>query len=135
MSIRARTVGVLASIAFVSLAPAPSAVSAIEGHSDQPQTLPYDGYWRPDASDIEKLERRVEASDPVKVVAYARYYSGFLSRSHHIIRGDYVKFGYKPGVYVDETAPDIFDGGCGVFHVVYDVDADVVLSHYCNGTA
>jgi hypothetical protein len=41
------------------------------------------------------------------------------------------------GIYVVEPGalPEIYDGGCGVIDLEYDVASDVILSFACHGSA
>ncbi len=59
-----------------------------------------------------------------------------------MISGELVlPFGSKmksAGIYIVSSKrefPTIFDGGCSVMHVVYDVEAGRVVSLQCNGIA
>jgi hypothetical protein len=107
--------------------------------------------WAPDAGIISKVESSIKPSDiplryspghPPVIGQYARYYFGYMANNHRMIRGELVlPFGSKmkpAGIYVVDSQrefPTIFDGGCSVMHVVYDVDAGRLVSLQCNGVA
>lgn len=104
-----------------------------------------------EAAVITKLERSITTSDmprqylagqPPVITTYARYYFGYLANGRKMIRGEFVVpfgSGMKPaGVYMVKDATDfpiIDDGGCAVMQVVYDVEAEHIVSLKCNGLA
>jgi hypothetical protein len=111
----------------------------------------YAQHWTPDVATISKVESSIKPSDipqqylpghrPV-IAEYARYYVGYTANNHRMIRGELIMpFGsrMKPaGTYVvgsEKDFPMIFDGGCAVMHVVYDVEAGHIVSLRCNGVA
>jgi hypothetical protein len=105
--------------------------------------------WTPDAAIISKLESDIKRSDiplrylsghPPIIAQYARYYFGYKADNHRMIRGELIlPFGSKmkpAGIYVvgsQREFPTIFDGGCAVMQVVYDVEAGRMVSLQCNG--
>jgi hypothetical protein len=100
----------------------------------------------PDAATISKLESNIEIptfgnEPPPTVSEYARYYAPYMAGDHRMIRGELVRpmGSRKPaGIYVvgsEKDFPHIFDGGCSVVHVVYDVETASVVSLKCNGYA
>lgn len=108
-------------------------------------------HWTPDAATIHKVESDIQTSDiplpyssghrPV-IAQYARYYSAYRANGHRMITGELVLPSgtkMKPaGIYMVVSKvqfPTIFDGGCAVMNVVYDVDAGHVVSLKCNGFA
>jgi hypothetical protein len=107
--------------------------------------------WTPDAAIISRLESSIKPGDiplryspghPPVIDQYARYYFGYMANNHKMIRSKFVlpfHSKMKPaGVYMvgsEREFPIVFDGGCGVMHVVYDVDASLVVSLRCNGDA
>ena len=104
-----------------------------------------------DAAIISKLESNIKPSDiplrylpahPPIIAQYARYYFGYKADNHRMIRGELIlpfRSKMKPaGIYVvgsQREFPTIFDGGCAVIHVVYDVEAGHMISLQCNGDA
>jgi hypothetical protein len=107
--------------------------------------------WKPDDSDISKLESKIKLSDianshppdaPLALSGYARYYLADIVDGRQMIRGEFVRpygFPSKPvGIYVVSRLRDfpvIFDGGCSVVSVLYDVEAARIVSLKCNGYA
>ena len=107
--------------------------------------------WTPDVAIISKLETGIKPSDrPLRyspghlpvVGQYARYYFGYKANNHRMISGEFVfPFGTKmkpAGIYMvgsERGFPTIFDGGCSVIHVVYDVEEVRMVSLQCNGVA
>ena len=76
------------------------------------------------------------------IAQYARYYFAYKANNRRMIRGELVRpFGPKmkpPGIYVvrsQKEFPIILDGGCAIMHLVYDVEADQIMSLQCNGDA
>jgi hypothetical protein len=106
--------------------------------------------WTPDAATISKLESNIKPGDIPKfsnghrpiVTEYARYYAPYTAGNHRMIRGELVRpmaSNMKPaGIYVvgsEKDFPLIFDGGCSIVIVVYDVETARVVSLKCNGYA
>jgi hypothetical protein len=105
--------------------------------------------WSPDSAAIKKLEADIQSSNPPKLggkvhdlTDYARYYAGYTEGGHRMIAGEFVIQRWanqKPaGVYIVANQgkfPVIFDGGCGIVNLVYDVDTSKLLSFNCNGVA
>ncbi len=107
--------------------------------------------WTPDASIISKMEAGIKPSDippqyapghPPIISQYARYYFGYKAHNRRMIRGELVRSSIsemKPaGIYIVRSQrefPVIFDGGCSVMHLVYDVEAGKIGSLQCNGLA
>ena len=119
-------------------------VAAIGGIQGTPAS------WVPDSAAIRTLESRIKPGNIPKwgnghqplVAEYVRYYTGYLAGSHRMIRGEFVPpYGSKmrpPGVYVVSNVRDfplIFDGGCGIVNLIYDVDEARITSLQCNGNA
>lgn len=68
---------------------------------------------------------------------YKRYYAVTFLQGRRTIKGLFVRDD-EPGVYPvasDAEFPAILDGGCGVVHVLYDVEAERILELHCNGVA
>jgi len=107
--------------------------------------------WTPDAALISKVEAGIKSDGisprypeghPLAIDKYARYYLGYTANSHRMIRGRFIiPFGTKmkpAGVYFvgsQKEFPVVFDGGCSVMNLVYDVEAEHVISLRCNGFA
>ncbi len=106
--------------------------------------------WTPDRATIDKLEASPRLNDLLKfsngrqpiVAEYERYYYPYLVDGHRMIRGEFVvPFGSKmkpAGVYIvssEKEFPIIFDGGCGIVNLVYDVEKAQLVSLACNGLA
>ena len=95
------------------------------------------------AEDIAALESCVHIpfvhsmDSPRPLEAYRRYYSGVLVHNRRMIRGEFLRGG-KPGIYVVgqvRSLPLIYDGGCGVVNVLYDIALKRVVAISCNGYA
>jgi hypothetical protein len=106
--------------------------------------------WTPDAATISKLESNIKPGDIPKlgsghrpiVTEYARYYAPYMAGDHRMIRGELVRpmgSNMKPaGIYVVDSEKDfplIFDGGCSIVNLVYDVETARLVSLKCNGYA
>jgi hypothetical protein len=112
--------------------------------------------WTPDSATIAKLESSIHEGDiprwgsstrypsghSPRVTEYARYSAGDIVDGQKVVLGEFViPEGSKekpPGIYIVQSKkgiPMIFDGGCGVVHVVYAVEAGRILSLRCNGLA
>ncbi len=107
--------------------------------------------WTPDAAIISKVELGIRLSDippqyspenPPIIAQYARYYVGYKANNHRMISGEFVlSMGSKSkpaGIYIVSSKiefPTIFDGGCSVLHIIYDVDEAHLVSLKCNGFA
>ncbi|HEY1215373.1 MAG TPA: hypothetical protein VGE93_17215 [Bryobacteraceae bacterium] len=107
--------------------------------------------WTPDASIISKMEAGIKPSDippryspgrPPIIGQYARYYFGYKAHNRRMIHGVLIlPFGPKmkpAGIYVVRSQrefPVILDGGCSVMHLVYDLEANQIVSLECNGLA
>jgi hypothetical protein len=102
--------------------------------------------WVPDPATIQKLEATIQEGDylkrggaPLNLARYARYYAGYTDNRHRLIAGEFIRSTIverAPGIQLlpdREKFPVIFDGGCSVINVVYDVDSAKMLSVNCNG--
>jgi hypothetical protein len=112
-------------------------------------TAAYAQAWPPDLATIKKLEAGIQPDDHQKsgsklhdLSDYARYYAGYIEGGHRLIAGRFITHrwaGQKAaGIYIvvnREKLPVIFDGGCSVVSLVYDVDTAKLLSLDCNGVA
>jgi len=97
--------------------------------------------WEPDLKIIAAVERVVKLPKrAARISFYTRYYAGVIENGHRILEGVYDE-GDDEGdgrVIIVDTAkkfPVIFDGGCEIIHLSYDVDARRLLSISCNGEA
>jgi hypothetical protein len=108
--------------------------------------------WSLDMPAIQKLEANIKPNDypkwwyigdPRKLADYARYYAGYTEKGHHLIAGEFVQsLGFPnekaPGVHIVRSRkqfPVIDDGACSVVNVLWDADAEKMLSMKCNGRA
>ena len=107
--------------------------------------------WTPDAASIQRLEASIHPGDypkwgyagsPPNLAGYSRYYAGYKRDGHRMLAGEFVELtieGEKPaGIHIVATPknfPVIYDGGCSVINVLYDVDAARLVSLTCNGRA
>lgn len=92
---------------------------------------------------------------------YSRYYAGVTIKGRRMVRAEFAMPVYvnvvcrrtsagdalecdqahvgspKPRVYFvpEDKFPSLFDGGCSVVNMLYDVDADRLVSIACNGVA
>jgi hypothetical protein len=99
--------------------------------------------WVPDEAVLSKLEVSVtqyHSRRPVAVASYARFYFGYTAENHRMIHGEYVlsrgSMSKPAGIYVvgsQKELPRIFDGGCSVINMIYDVEAGQIVSLECNG--
>jgi hypothetical protein len=97
--------------------------------------------WQPDTAEISKLEAgdfpRLGHSPDLST--YARYYAGISENGHHLIVGELLTLvgdSRTAGVHIvagEKDFPVIFDGGCSVMHIRYDVDTSQIISLICNG--
>lgn len=100
----------------------------------------------PDAATIRKMESkivvpRLDGGPHQPTLAdFARYYAASTSNSHRTIVGEMViPFGpptKSVGIYVvgsKNEFPAIFNGGCAVLYLVYDIDTEQVISLKCGG--
>ena len=107
--------------------------------------------WQPDAGVISKLESSIKPGDianshppdgPHPLSTYARYYTADMVEGKRMIRGEFVlpmgSRGKPVGMYVVSSVRDfpvIFDGGCSVVNILYDIEAARIVSLKCNGYA
>jgi hypothetical protein len=103
------------------------------------------GNWTPDAQTIKRLEAAIHVpggpgSRDLPVATYARYYAGVTLAGRRTIVGELVLpaiMGQKAGVHIgsEDDFPGIFDGGCDVVYLTYDVQRARIVSIMCNGIA
>lgn len=119
---------VAALLAIIALAAPVSGAAALTEH------------WRPNKAQVARLEARlVMPFDAAPLDQYRRYYTGAHPKRAHRVAGLlYRDFDDPPGVIIvdkPDAFPMIFDGGCDVIHVTYDLATDEVLELFCNGVA
>ena len=97
------------------------------------------GAWRPDQHILTRLESSIKLpADAKPLTSYARYYAGASERGRRVVRGVLVqRSDKKPGVSVvaPSDLPEIYDGGCGVIDLAYDVASEQIVSLECHGSA
>jgi hypothetical protein len=123
-----------AALLAAMLAAASISVSAATAQEQELTGTP----WKLTEADAAQLEAHVTLPASARPIAeYARYYSGLVSHGHHFIAAYYVRFpGFGRGRHLNEPAPDeVMDGGCGVIHFVYEVEAAATRGLWCNGEA
>ncbi|WP_308142792.1 hypothetical protein [Burkholderia pseudomallei] len=93
--------------------------------------------WTPTTSLIGKVESALHMPPGTALNGYTRYYYGVFQHRHRLLMGIFVRDGDTPAVHVTspEKVPKLFEGGCNVVNVKYDVDAGKVLAIFCNGSA
>lgn len=71
------------------------------------------------------------------VNSYRRYYSGTTVGNSKIVTGTFVAQGEVGGIKIVKMKdqPQIFDGGCSVVNLKYEIDLKRVVSIFCNGSA
>jgi hypothetical protein len=81
---------------------------------------------------------RIPAENPAAVAQYKRYYAVTFPQGRRTIKGLFVLDG-EPGIYPVAREEDFplaaLDGGCDVVHIVYDAEAERILTLRCNGVA
>ena len=94
------------------------------------------GHWKVAASYAANVERIIELPrGAYPLLAYARFYNGRVTGTRRLIEATYLRGRRRPGIYLNEPAPDIEDGGCSVVHIWYDVKSARVSAIECNGLA
>ena len=107
--------------------------------------------WTPDTLLISKLEATIQPGDfpkwgyvghPPIATDYVRYYTGTMTHGHRMISGEWVLLHItdkkRAGIYVvrsEKDFPIVYDGSCGIVHVVYSVETGHLVSLTCNGRA
>lgn len=92
---------------------------------------------RPTKNEVEAIEKSVVLPDEAEpLLKYARHYASLDEGTHRIIRGIYI-LGDEAGVFIAtaEELPVVFDGGCSVVTVEYDVSSASFRVVSCNGEA
>jgi hypothetical protein len=91
----------------------------------------------PSNAEVAAIERSVvlpSGAEPLE--KYSRHYASVGDKEHRVIRGIYL-LGDGTGVIITtaEKLPVVFDGGCSVITVEWDVLARAFLEVSCNGDA
>jgi hypothetical protein len=95
--------------------------------------------WSPDPALIQRIEKQLVLPPGSKLLeAYTRYYFGTSSGERQILGGTFLHESREAGgvkIVNQADAPLIFDGGCTVVHLKYDIQDDKTVSIFCNGEA
>lgn len=100
--------------------------------------VPANTNWTPPASLIAEMEERLAMpmhASPLK--SYLRYYSGITVKNRRMIVGIFLLDVDHAGIKITDVdnLPRVFDGGCEVINVKYDVRKKRVVEIFCNGVA
>jgi hypothetical protein len=71
---------------------------------------------------------------------YTRYYTGNVAGTSGLVEGVFLRtplYSTRSSINIvsPESFPSVFDGGCGVIYMLYDVATEGVISIECNGEA
>ncbi|WP_158755342.1 hypothetical protein [Dyella sp. S184] len=93
--------------------------------------------WRPSEKLIGSVEASLTMPANTSLRSYRRYYYGQVTHGHRLLMGTYVLSPNHAGVQIVSPAqsPKIFDGGCSIINMKYDVERKKVVSIFCNGAA
>lgn len=91
--------------------------------------------WTPTSELVGTVEAELKMPEGTKLASYARYYYGQFSNGHRMLIGEFVLGSDAPGVHIiaPSEAPKIFDGGCSLIDLKYDVEKKLVVDLSCNG--
>ena len=91
--------------------------------------------WTPSSELVRQVETELKMPAGTKLPSYARYYYGQVLQGHRMLMGEFVLGSDAPGVHIvtPEKVPKIFDGGCSLIDLKYDVVMNVVVDVSCNG--
>ena len=93
--------------------------------------------WAPELATISELEQAIHlpsGASPIEL--YTRYYAGVVKAGRRVTLGKYHLGGSSVVLVKGEgDLPQVFDGGCNVINVEYDVDAHSFAAAFCNGVA
>jgi|HubBroStandDraft_5_1064220.scaffolds.fasta_scaffold42369_3 hypothetical protein len=112
-------------------------------------------YWKPGQKTLAKLDFAFRNAgfwdgSPPAIEKYSRYYAGITIKGRRMVRAEFTNFpdveivDGKVEYHVDKNPvhvvpedqfPGIFDGGCSVVNMLYDVEAERMVSISCNGVA
>lgn len=69
--------------------------------------------------------------------SYVRYYTGRIEKGHRILLGSFLHRPKSAGVRIisKDKMFYVYDGGCSVVTLKYDIDTNMLLSLFCNGEA
>jgi hypothetical protein len=93
--------------------------------------------WGPDRKVIEEIEHTVSLPAGAKpIVQYSRYYAGAMRHGVRVVVGTWIT-GLDVSRIVPSEAdlPVIYDGGCDIVNIEYDVKRHRFIKIYCNGVA
>jgi hypothetical protein len=103
--------------------------------------------WTPDSKTVTALDVSVKVPGgyghaPIPLKKYLRYYAGATINGRRMIRGEFLLFdafdsSKRPGIYIvaEDGLPSVFDGGCSVVNLLYDLETARIVSISCNGIA
>jgi hypothetical protein len=93
--------------------------------------------WVPDISLVTKIEASLHLPDgAASLSSYTRYYAGTIKNGHRILLGHFEAGSGKVQIVRSvRELPVIYDGGCSIVSIRYDVTAERVLDLFCNGVA
>jgi hypothetical protein len=107
------------------------------GYASESHTKRSPAEWTPSVSLVEQIETKIKMPKGTALNGYSRHYYGVVQSKHRILIGVYIQTDKSPGVKISPmaTVPKVFDGGCGVVNLKYDVDQGRTLAIFCNGDA
>lgn len=100
--------------------------------------LPAQGDFTPSLAQVALVEKAMVLPAGARPLAdYGRYYAGKAAGNKHTIIGVLMLHAPTPGITFSDPAhlPNVFDGGCGVIDVEYEVEARLVTRLSCHGVA
>ena len=118
-----------------------AAATAANKASDTKVSKSTRGAWTPTLALIQEIERIVQMPNGARpLAAYTRYYAGRTVKGRQLVLGTYVarstsSASLKPINIVDseKELPMIFDSGCGVLNLAFDIPTKRVMAVTCNG--
>lgn len=124
-------VGIVVSRSTFFVALAGLAATTRAGEALQPADLP------PTMQAVAQLERGlILPKDAYPLTAYTRHYATVRHGGRIMVRGVFV--GGPPKVVIEKSEsdlPGIFDGGCHVVNILYDMKSLKIVQVFCNGYA
>ena len=93
--------------------------------------------WTPDRKVIEEVEHTVSLPAGAKPnVQYSRYYAGAVRNGTRVVVGTWITgLDVSRIVRTEADLPVIYDGGCGIVNIEYDLKRHRFVKVYCNGVA
>jgi hypothetical protein len=93
--------------------------------------------WEPTAELVAQLEGQIHLPKGASpLLSYTRYYVGSTINGHRVVVGTYQHSGGR--VVIEKSAHDlpiVFDGGCDIINIRYDVSKKRFIDVFCNGVA